>query len=146
VAKSAYNYVVLHIAGQVVTGSAYDDDGDTIDSFTLGTSSQPAADAGTSEPPDAGVPMGPVPPPPGNMAGGANASGGCDYAAGIDSSAALGLVGLLLGFGLLLRVLHARAFTGAALAGAVTRGGRLLLLTIARPRGRRRGGRERDYK
>jgi 3',5'-cyclic AMP phosphodiesterase CpdA len=73
VANATYNFVKLHIVGPMVSGTAYDDAGNIIDTFTMGSST---SDGGTN-PADGGA----------NTDAGANSDAGTTVGDGGDSNA-----------------------------------------------------------
>lgn len=103
VSKSAYNFVSLHIAGKTLSGTAFDDTGTQIDTFSVTKSDPPPpSDMGTS-PADGGTGDGgnvDEPPPPQMEPG-----NGCNLTGFTGSSGgmAAGFAGVALGVSLLRR-------------------------------------------
>jgi MYXO-CTERM domain-containing protein len=83
VARSTYNFVALHIAGDLVTATAFDDAGNSFDTWMVNQGGPPPPDAGSvTPPPDAGAAAAPdlaMATPDDN---GQSPHGGCSVAAG----------------------------------------------------------------
>jgi 3',5'-cyclic AMP phosphodiesterase CpdA len=96
VSKSAYNFVSLHIAGDAVSGVAYDDTGTELDRFSVSKPHVDPPDLGGSPPPDMAVGENNDPPPvdPGE---GCALAGFSDAGHGRAGSAGLGLLTVALG-------------------------------------------------
>lgn len=110
VSKSAYNFVSLHIAGNTLSGTAFDDTGTQIDTFSVTKSDTPVTppDMGTAPPADGGagsdgggnVEEPPPPPPQMEMMGSGCSLGGLS---GSSGGIGAGFAGVALGLSLLRR-------------------------------------------